>query len=628
MSKSASKPSLLNDLRLLFGISLADFFDDAFQSACITMAIASVLAPILVLFGLREGVVENLRSTMVEDPVYREVIPARTQDYSNEFFDALSTREDVAFVLPSILAGASIISARSTDTGKLGRPNLIPTAEGDPVLEVASLEDVLPSEIVISTPLARELELKVGASLELMARRSVDGRSESVSEVFRISGVLPLQSEGRQAILAPADFVYDVERYREGFARPARGWPGEVARPRPVFNGVFVFSDREIAPEALSLAKSYSALTGQAEFDLERFRSLTGLGDPVGEFALELFAEGSTFDSDSLDILNEELRRFGAGLFPYVEGRQVWVSAPGADEEPTMLSVVTAPTNANAYQRAQLPPPWVESFMNATGPPTRSVILPEALGSPDLASAASIGLGMPGWDTTLTVPFTVLGQSAPAGLAIMPPEISGLVNAAALRPSVYDELADAIVLVPEGYRGFRLYARSIEDVAEIVSVLEAQGIPVRSRERAIARVQSIDVALMALFMIIVTLGVISGIMIVSANVFALVRRRVRDLGMLRLLGFSKSTLYLYPVIHAVLANILAFVLAVLTYFLIGFYVDQTLAERLGFGDGLISLNMVNFYVALGFSFAIVIGAGLLGGAKVLSIEPREALRDE
>ena len=628
--KRSSVDRFFSDVAIVTRMAIADFLDDGFQSFYVTVAIAGVIAPILVLFGLREGVVQSLRSTMVEDPVFREVIPAKTMQYEDEFFDALKQREDVAFVLPSILAGASIITIQNAESGEAARPNLIPTAPDDPLLITHGVEAYDEAGVVLSAPLARKLDVEVDAPIEVIARRSVSGKSESVSETFTVIGILPVQAEGRDVVFAPSGYVQDVEIFREGLKVPGRNWPGEIARPAPRYDGVLVLTERPIPEDALALASSYTGLSGRRPLNAGRFQTLTGLAPfylPEEGQSLDLFAEGSTVGSDSVDRLREEFRRFGISLFPYAEGNVVTLTLP--DGSKRELRVAGAPEDKLTYESFGAPSPWPSvDTSETTASAGRKLILPASEHGSQWDKPFTVELEISSNGMPLIVPFAAQTSSEITSALVTTSEWVGILNTVRERNSEYDSELDTVVLSPSGYRGFRLYARSIDEVADLVAWLEDLNIPVRSRESAIARVQSIDAALMALLMVIVVLGFVSAVTIVAANVFALVRRRTPDLGMMRLLGFSKGVLYFYPQVQVFLAAFSAYALATGTYYVVSIIINSGLRESLGFEDSLAVLNLPQFGIVLLLNSIITLVSGFVGGRRVLAIEPREALRDE
>ena len=60
-------------LALLVRLSLADLWHDRKVSFCIAASLVAVIAPLLLLFGLKHGVVSQLQNELLSDPRNLEV---------------------------------------------------------------------------------------------------------------------------------------------------------------------------------------------------------------------------------------------------------------------------------------------------------------------------------------------------------------------------------------------------------------------------------------------------------------------------------------------------------------------------------------------------------------------------
>lgn len=60
---------------LLASLAWQDYRNDGWLSACSVLALVAVIAPLLVLFGLKFGLVSSLTERLENDPATREIIP-------------------------------------------------------------------------------------------------------------------------------------------------------------------------------------------------------------------------------------------------------------------------------------------------------------------------------------------------------------------------------------------------------------------------------------------------------------------------------------------------------------------------------------------------------------------------
>ena len=190
---------------------------DLRTTLCYAIAFASVLAPILTLLALKEGVVDNMTRELLSNPATLEVIPVGAGRYDLSFFNALAATPGAALVLPRTRSiSARLVGLRSRDTRKLVRgPALIPTADADPVTDQPA-PNFDRREVILSAEAARELEVRVGAMLTGWVERQIDGKLEKAEIDLTVIGIAPAQNYGRVAVFAPLDLLIGVENFIDG----------------------------------------------------------------------------------------------------------------------------------------------------------------------------------------------------------------------------------------------------------------------------------------------------------------------------------------------------------------------------------------------------------------------------
>lgn len=256
-------------LRLMGRLAWHDYRREGRLSACAVLALVAVLAPLLVLFGLKFGLVSTLTERLERDPGIREVIPLGGGRFGREAIDALRERADVAFALPrtrQIAATAELSAGAGSVTVEM-----IPTAPGDPLLP-GQRQHLPLDRVVLSQRAAEKLGVAVGDELQAAFGRQVAGRSEFQRTRLQVEAVLPLAAFARDALFADLSLLEAAEDYRDGLAVPAFGWPGlEQARGARVYPGFRLYAadldgvetlrrhfsarDLEVATQADSIAQ-------------------------------------------------------------------------------------------------------------------------------------------------------------------------------------------------------------------------------------------------------------------------------------------------------------------------------------------------------------------------------------
>ncbi|MBW4792641.1 ABC transporter permease [Pseudomonas tolaasii] len=206
---------------LVASLAWQDYRNDAWLSACAVLALVAVVAPLLVLFGLKFGLVSSLTERLETDPATREIIPLGGGRFSHAFVDQLGERADVAFAIPRTRQIAA--------TAQVGTLTLemLPTASGDPLLSGLPVPKGL-DQIVLSHTAAEKLAARPGDWLETVFSRQVAGRVEARRTRLQVLAVMPLEAFARDGLFADLNLLQALEDYRDGRAVPALGWDGEA----------------------------------------------------------------------------------------------------------------------------------------------------------------------------------------------------------------------------------------------------------------------------------------------------------------------------------------------------------------------------------------------------------------
>lgn len=212
-------------------LAVRDFAHEQRLSWCYVLALTAVLAPLLILFGLKFGLVDTLARRLVESPSNREVIAVGSHRYDAAWFKRIAARPDVAFVIPNTRRiAASLSQLQNPTSGAVLRAvQMVPTAPHDPLLETTLTPPTGLNEIVLSASAAQRLGVTAGERVLARIDRNYSGRDEGVVWELTVSGVLQPEMLTEDAALVALDFLVATEDYRDGVAVPALGWAGAPA---------------------------------------------------------------------------------------------------------------------------------------------------------------------------------------------------------------------------------------------------------------------------------------------------------------------------------------------------------------------------------------------------------------
>lgn len=223
MSQSPStRPERSGLATLILRLAIQDLWHDRQVSLCIAAALVAVIAPLLLLFGLKHGVVSQLQRELLDDPRNLEIRMLTSGSYDEAWLDELRALPGVGFAIGqtrSLNTQADLLRDRENF---LKGVELIPSAAGDPLLADQS-QPPQGTSVVLSEPAARRLGVDVGDHLTLAASRRLDDRQERGQLQVEVTGVLEATRFPRPATFVDLALLIELERFRDGHASPMLG---------------------------------------------------------------------------------------------------------------------------------------------------------------------------------------------------------------------------------------------------------------------------------------------------------------------------------------------------------------------------------------------------------------------
>ncbi|MBR0673965.1 FtsX-like permease family protein [Neoroseomonas soli] len=255
-------------------LALADLWHERVLFLCSALGCAAVLAPLIVLFGLRQGVVAGLRAELLDDPRAREVVSVVNRTLEPALFDRLAADPRIAFLVPRTRAlSATIVIENPAREGQGVRMELLPTAQGDPLLP-----GLVPGAdgLVLSATAAERLGLRTGDAALASVARSRGGEREVLSLPLRVTDIAPPAAALRDSAFATVPVLLLVEDFLDGTAAAdARPGSEAEARARP-FAGFRLHAarledvpalDREFRLAGIEVASRAEAVAGLLRLD-------------------------------------------------------------------------------------------------------------------------------------------------------------------------------------------------------------------------------------------------------------------------------------------------------------------------------------------------------------------------
>lgn len=212
----------IDRLQLLGKLALEDLWHDRKVSLCIAASLVAVIAPLLLLFGLKHGVVSQLQDELLRDPRNLEIKMLSSGNYDDAWITALRQRPETGFAIGqtrtlNTQADLFVGMQRFVEGAEI-----IPTDVGDPQLNLGTLAPT-GNQVILSDRAAQRLQVKVGDSVRLRAERRLDGRNERGELNLSVLAILDGARFGRAAGFVATPLLLSLEHFRDGYRVGAFG---------------------------------------------------------------------------------------------------------------------------------------------------------------------------------------------------------------------------------------------------------------------------------------------------------------------------------------------------------------------------------------------------------------------
>jgi putative ABC transport system permease protein len=241
--ESSPRPAFTRTLAEVWSLAWKDLRHDRHTTLVLVLTVAAILAPLLLLLGLKNGVVETLRETLLREPSNLEVIIYGSARLDRDWLTELAARPDVAFLIPKTRTINTSLDLLDPARRLIPTVELIPTAPGDPLLPSDLVVPERPDEVLVTTTLARRLGLipalsvadpppgasdlslpsmsvfptrETPARLTAIIKRTREGVAEHLRLSLAVIGIVPEARFSRDALFTTLDLLVAAEDYRDG----------------------------------------------------------------------------------------------------------------------------------------------------------------------------------------------------------------------------------------------------------------------------------------------------------------------------------------------------------------------------------------------------------------------------
>ncbi len=205
-----------------------DLKNEPILSLCSILSIVSVLAPLIVIAGLRVGVLTSIKQTLLEDPHVREIVNVSNRSFSFNDLKNISDRKDVSFLIPRTRTLAASLFIEKDQKNSNGRQlMLIPTANKDPLLQINSSKSLFihyNDEIVLSASAAIYLHIHKGDKVIAYLNRFFQNTKQQIKFTLTVVAIAPQSATEKNAAFVSLPLAVAVEMYQDGIQE----WPQKL----------------------------------------------------------------------------------------------------------------------------------------------------------------------------------------------------------------------------------------------------------------------------------------------------------------------------------------------------------------------------------------------------------------
>jgi len=419
---------------LVFWLSMKDLLHEKLITINLILGTAAIIAPLLILFGIKFGIIETMSNRLITDPKNLEIRPVSSRSYTTSWFEAIKKNDKVGFVIPMTRQLSSSVQIQPLSSSeKTVTADLIATHKGDPLL--LQNGGVVPDEksCVLNHSLAEELGLKKGDMLKCSVARYVKKKIQKASLDLKVAAVLLPRAGFTKSIYVPLKVVANIEKYKDGLAVPQWGWKGNISQAYPVYDGVFIS-----LPKPLDRVEQIKLLSGTGfayidTIDFKKAKEKAGYTFSSTGNLYFIRPYKNSINDDNIGSLKIKLRGKKVKLYPWVKPIEATIKN---DKKEIKIKIAALPEGIKKIKPMTL---YMTSptFENAT------IIVKEE-------------------KKELTMPISILPIDEISPFVFVDAKTAGKLALLRQRNLIFDQSINKFLLSRRGYASFRVYAKNLQ----------------------------------------------------------------------------------------------------------------------------------------------------------------------
>jgi ABC-type lipoprotein release transport system permease subunit len=527
--------------------------------------VAGICLPILLLLGLKRGHVEELRRELITSPTGRQILFWTSQD--GELLDARGldalqqTLPQAELMIPD---QQRVVMVRAAEDALPMTITLYSSRKGDPILRQCGCDVLEKGEkaIVVPTNVAEALGVSVGATLEIVVRREVNGQDDTSAVNMLVKGIYTAGGDRADIGYVDSDILSYFEQFVRGYAVPDLSWKAApVAAPDTYAAYLYLFEkgqslSRDDEEYLATRGLKFEEIDVKQVWELGTFFKSEAAAKICG---LRIYSEASRADpgrrlslapselTEILSIPDDVAIPWNQPLDITLNGQKALCVGLSLNRRCWLRKELVADGLAFPFDADSIGITW--PFRTGLSSDTTSLDLADGTG----LEVRQTALG-------LESPVSALqgtGESEPtitpmADYAVVPVDFLARLTSLKHGTAIFDPQTRLIAPTPVAvvFDKVRLFARTIDDVPSLTERLFDAKFAVQSEDARIQEIQEQDASL-RLLVLVVGLGVfLFGVLTVISVLVDSTDRKRGTLGILRVMGVSKLGVFWIVVLRA------------------------------------------------------------------------------
>lgn len=227
-------------MKLLLNLALRDLWRQQIHLICNIAILTGVLVPLMVIFGVKNGVYDALIGQLLNDPATLRIETTGNSSFTAADVEEVKSWPETGFATAKTRSIFDFVNVRREGATAKRDAVLVPSGTQDPTLPVGLEFEA--NSAVLSANLARQLEISAGDTVQIFTQ--ANERPRQLMLPLTVIAVLPDSRLSGRTVLAHIAVLDLVEAFYDEYALPEYGIDQgrDLSRRISEFEGMRVFA--------------------------------------------------------------------------------------------------------------------------------------------------------------------------------------------------------------------------------------------------------------------------------------------------------------------------------------------------------------------------------------------------